>query len=604
MNTKNANPVLDLYSDKIDKLEERLAKLNRAKGIIEGLRLLVVIAVIAFVLYLWKEDTKIIALTIFLGIVTFLFLIAKHTNYLNEIRNVDRLIQINQHEIDVINHNYYNFETGEKYIVPNHPYANDLDIFGRASLFQYINRCNAEQSRQLLGDRLLHGLNTDEASLQQEAVKELVTKTEWRHQFQAYGKANPLTLNTEKKIITWIEKDTDSFISRYWAILVNGYSVVALTALGLYIANVIPNPVFSLLVLLFTIIAFYFSKKINKTYLLLSKVVSEIETLYQQINWLEKEEFSSKKINLIKKSIIGSKQITVSKEIFRLKSILNRFDMRLNILVFFFLNIFLLWDLRQMIALNKWKKRNADTLPDWFKGIAEMEVLVSISSLAFNEREWCYPVFSDKHFTFEGIDIGHPIIKKETRICNSFKMDGVGKIALVTGSNMGGKSTFLRSVGVNTVMAMIGAPVCAKSFTLSPVKLMSSMRIADNLAESTSTFYAELKKLQQIIEEVNKKEKVFILLDEILRGTNSLDRHTGSKALIKQLIFHNAVGIIATHDVELAKVEEDFDDAITNYHFDVQVSANDELFFDYKLKEGVCKTLNASILMKKIGIEL
>jgi len=224
--------------------------------------------------------------------------------------------------------------------------------------------------------------------------------------------------------------------------------------------------------------------------------------------------------------------------------------------------------------------------------------------LAFNEREWCYPVFSDKHFTFEGIDIGHPIIKKETRICNSFKMDGVGKIALVTGSNMGGKSTFLRSVGVNTVMAMIGAPVCAKSFTLSPVKLMSSMRIADNLAESTSTFYAELKKLQQIIEEVNKKEKVFILLDEILRGTNSLDRHTGSKALIKQLIFHNAVGIIATHDVELAKVEEDFDDAITNYHFDVQVSANDELFFDYKLKEGVCKTLNASILMKKIGIEL
>jgi DNA mismatch repair ATPase MutS len=168
---------------------------------------------------------------------------------------------------------------------------------------------------------------------------------------------------------------------------------------------------------------------------------------------------------------------------------------------------------------------------------------------------------------------------------------------------MGGKSTFLRSIGVNIVLALIGAPVCARSFTLSPVKLMSSMRISDNLAESTSTFYAELKKLEQIIGAVNKKEKIFILLDEILRGTNSLDRHTGSKALVKQLIHHNAVGILATHDVELAGLEKDFEVAITNYHFDVQVS-NDELFFDYKLKDGVCKTLNASILMKKIGIEL
>ncbi|MBP9099028.1 MAG: DNA mismatch repair protein MutS, partial [Ferruginibacter sp.] len=189
------------------------------------------------------------------------------------------------------------------------------------------------------------------------------------------------------------------------------------------------------------------------------------------------------------------------------------------------------------------------------------------------------------------------------RVNNYIDIENKGKIMLVTGSNMAGKSTYLRSIGVNTVLAMAGAPVCASSFTISPVQLISSMRIADNLEESTSTFYAELKKLKAIIDKVNAGEKVFILLDEILRGTNSLDRHTGSEALIKQLIRHEAAAIIATHDLGLAEINKTYPDNILNYHFDVQVNY-EELYFDYKLKPGVCTSLNASILMKKIGIEL
>jgi DNA mismatch repair ATPase MutS len=204
---------------------------------------------------------------------------------------------------------------------------------------------------------------------------------------------------------------------------------------------------------------------------------------------------------------------------------------------------------------------------------------------------------------FSATNLGHPLIAETKCVTNSFSTDGIGNITLITGSNMAGKSTFLRSIGCNTVLALMGSVVCADSFTTSHIRLMSSMRIADNLAENTSTFYAELKKLQSIIEAVNQYEKIFILLDEILRGTNSLDRHTGSKALIKQLIKQNAVAILATHDVELAKEENNHPQNITNYHFDVQV-ANDELYFDYKLKAGICKSLNASILMRKIGIEM
>jgi DNA mismatch repair ATPase MutS len=256
-----------------------------------------------------------------------------------------------------------------------------------------------------------------------------------------------------------------------------------------------------------------------------------------------------------------------------------------------------------MMALNRWRRHNKAVVQNWFGAIAEIEVLHSLCTLHCNYPEWCFPVFSDEHFTLDGEQVGHPLLPQHQRVNNNFRITGVAQIGLITGSNMAGKSTFLRSLGVNIVLAQMGAPVCAKQFLLSPVQLLSSMRIADNLAENTSTFYAELKKLRTIIEQVKKHEPVFILLDEILRGTNSYDRHTGAAALLKQLIKENAVAVIATHDVELAQLEEAYPRSVQNYHFDVQVEG-DELYFDYKLKGGVCQSLNASILMKKIGIEL
>lgn len=253
--------------------------------------------------------------------------------------------------------------------------------------------------------------------------------------------------------------------------------------------------------------------------------------------------------------------------------------------------------------MEKWKKHNGQNAIQWFDVLANFEALNSLATLCFNHPKWCFPLIHDKHFFIEGRRTGHPLIPRSKRIVNDISINKGGELMLITGSNMAGKSTYLRSVGVNIVLSMAGAPVCADHFVLSPVQLISSMRIADNLEESTSTFYAELKKLKTIIDKVNNSEKVFILLDEILRGTNSFDRHTGSIALIKQLIKHNAAGIIATHDVELAKMQEAYPDNILNYHFDVQVN-NEELYFDYLLKPGICTSMNASILMKKIGIEL
>lgn len=599
----NVNKVLLAYQNNILSFQQQLAVLKTKRHRIGWLRLFIVLLT-AFMVYItWHSAIGLIISIVIAGIASFLYVVSIDTDVKETIANIERLLTINKEEINILNGDFHHREDGKIFEPAHHPYAQDLDIFGTASIYQYINRCTAEQSKKLLAKNLLQPKQKEQILQTQKAVKEFTEKTNWRQQFQSYGFENAVTVNTERRIINWL-KQPIIFTEPYWQWLTVAFPFVTLGCTALYIFDIITAPVYSLIVFACFLFAGSLSKKIHATYLLLSRIVPEINTLYQQLDYLEKETFKSALIKGIKHSIESKDAHKASVEIYELKNILNRFDVRLNIFAFFFLNTFLLWDLWQMIALNKWKNKNQQAVPFWFKAIAETEVISSIASLAFNQPSWCFPEIADNHFTLQGKEIGHPLIAAAKRVDNSFTIEGTSKIALITGSNMGGKSTFLRSIGVNTVLALMGSPVCAESFTISPVNLMSSMRIADNLAENTSTFYAELKKLQQIIEAVNRKEKIFILLDEILRGTNSFDRHTGSKALIKQLIQHNAVAIIATHDVELTILENDFPQSIANYHFDVQVDKNDELFFDFKLKDGICKSMNASILMKKIGIEM
>jgi DNA mismatch repair ATPase MutS len=223
--------------------------------------------------------------------------------------------------------------------------------------------------------------------------------------------------------------------------------------------------------------------------------------------------------------------------------------------------------------------------------------------MAFNNPGWTTPAVVPDYFMFKAENSGHPLIPESRRISNTLEIPGDGRTVLVTGSNMSGKSTFLRTCGVNCVLAFAGAPVCASSLSLSHVRIHSSMRISDSLEENISSFYAELRRLRSVITEAGKDSWVFLLLDEILRGTNSDDRFTGSVALIKQLTGYGAVTMVATHDLRLAGLSNDIPGKIDNYHFDVKISG-EELFFDYKLTPGVCTSFNASLLMKKMGINL
>ncbi len=599
----NTQTPLQLYEQNIVSFSSKLAACKKKRSNIAWLRFAVFIITIVIAFSGWISSNLILAAIIIAGIACFLYIVSVDANLKQNMANMECLLKINQDEILTLEGDYYKRPDGKVYEPAAHAYAQDLDIFGTASIYQYINRCTAEQSCQLLASRLLNPMEKTDILKAQQAVRELAPKVEWRQQYQAYGMESPVSNNTESKIVHWL-KEPFVFKQNYWRLISYLFPVFTLGCVALYVAEIIEWSLLSLIVFVCFVISTLLSKKIQVTYMLLSKTVTEITTLFAQLNHLENEPFGNDVISKLKNNIESKNNHKASVEINKLSNILNRFDMRLNVFAFFFLNTFLLWDLWQMLALNRWKEKNSQAVPNWFNAIAEAEVLSSLAALSFNQPTWCFPEIAEQHFTLHGEDIGHPLIDTAKRVDNPFNLEGTAKVSLITGSNMGGKSTFLRSIGVNVVLSLMGSPVCAKSFSISPVRLMSSMRIADNLAENTSTFYAELKKLQQIIEAVNRNEKIFILLDEILRGTNSLDRHTGSKALIKQLIKQNAVAIIATHDVELTVLKNEYPNSIANYHFDVQVDKNDELYFDFKLKEGVCTSLNASILMRKIGIEM
>lgn len=590
----------EAYQQNIEKYTGLVNSHKKTRSNLGWLRLLSVVAAGIAAYYGFVHSWLAGWIIVIAGITLFLFLVSLDLNNDEKIYYYEKLLLINKEELRMLTGQYTHREDGNAFLPHEHAYSADLDLFGTSSIYQYINRCTSEQAKVLLAKSLLVPSLPEVIVQRQQAANELKQQLHWRQQLQFTGIANPITLNTEEKIISWLHSATP-YQQKHWQVIALIFPAITLGCAGAYIFDFIPSAVFSLLVFIFYITSLFISRKIQATYSALSKIEKEAGTIYHQLKHFETLSCTSFLLTSLQNDLAGSGKAYQSIQHF--KTILNRFDYRLNGIVFIILNTFLLWDLRQVLSLNKWKEKYGLGTEKWFSTIAHIELISTLATLTYNHPSWNFPSLAQQHFTLETAQLGHPLISADKRVNNSFTTKGAPKVSIITGSNMAGKSTFLRSIGVNLVLAQMGAPVCAKSFVFSPVQLCTSMRVSDNLAENTSTFYAELKKLKRIIDKVNAGEKVFILLDEILRGTNSLDKHTGSEALIKQFIRKQAVAIIATHDVELGNLKNEYAEHISNYYFDVQVEG-EELYFDYRLKSGICQSLNASLLMKKIGIEI
>ena len=599
--SENTLPAV-FYQQRIDALSQTLAILNKRKTYHGWLRLLIVFAGAAALYFTSPNPLWVNVLLVICTGVLFLIVLKKDLSNRDSISHHEHLLEINKQEVLYLNHQFAHQKDGSAFLEDDSSYAGDLDIFGRSSVYQYINRTCSQQGNQLLAHWLLNAADAQEILARQNAVKELSQQTIWRQELHAHSSTSVISVAGQQTIETWLKESNTFSQSKSWQFIRYIIPALSVTSLLCYIFDLVNTPQFLLLLLFFSIIASAISRKVNPFYRALSKITAETNTLFNIIACIENSSFQDPLLNSLKKHF-QSETKKASEQVAQLNRILNRFDYRLNPIVFIPLNILLLWDLQQILQLEKWKHKNDQELSHWFDAMARFEALSSLGTLAFNHPDWCFPVLNTEQPEFTAVQLGHPLIKPEKSVSNDFSTIGAGKINIVTGSNMAGKSTFLRSVGVNMILAMMGAPVCASKMTVSPLKVMTSMRIKDNLEENTSTFYAELKKLKTIIDAVNSRQPVFILLDEILRGTNSLDRHTGSMALIRQLLHHDATGIVATHDLELAGMIKEFPEGIQNYYFDAALDG-EELYFDYTLKHGVCQNLNASILMKKIGIEL
>jgi Flp pilus assembly protein TadB len=510
------------------------------------------------------------------------------------------LAEINALEIRCLDGDFSGYKTGEAYIERDHPYSYDLDIFGKASLYQYICRTTSKPAGDMLAGYLKQQADSEEITRRQEAVTELKPLTEWRQELMTLGYLKTGSGNDPGLLMQWLESDDIFSKTTREKILIWTLSILAIASVVLAVSGLpaaVMAPAFAIN------FAFYFTrfKKIKRLHEQVSRSADLLKSYSETTGLIEKQRFSSSKLAGLQSSFIEA--IPASVRIKKLSKLISRLDWRLNVIVSMPLNLFFFTDIHFCLELEKWKRDHASKIPGWFAAMAEFEVLSSFANMAFNNPGWVFPEIVAGFFVFRAENMGHPLIPEKSRVSNDFISEGNGRAIVITGSNMSGKSTFLRTCGVNTVLALAGAPVCASSFTMSHARLHTSMRISDSLEENISSFYAELRRLRDIISEAERDPDAFLLLDEILRGTNSDDRYSGSVALIKQLTGYGTVAMIATHDLRLAGMEKELPGKIENYHFDVRVSG-EELFFDYRLTPGICSSFNASLLMKKMGIKV
>jgi hypothetical protein len=491
------------------------------------------------------------------------------------------------------------FPDGKQYLNHTHPYSSDLDLFGNKSLFQLLNRTNFTISNNILADWLISASSSQDILLRQEAVKELASNIDLRQKIYILGSNISNKENDICGLVDWLKSPIDKVFNRIFVIWCSVLSAITIISL---ILSIIGLPVYigALLVLLNIFINNRINEKVKTAHAKVSKNAAVLLSYSSILRELENTEFSAAKLTQIKEDL-KTNTVKASKSIGKLSGIVANLDGRYLGAIHFIFNTLLFWDIHNMFQLEKWRKNNSN-IDKWFDRVGEFEALSSLANLQFNNPCWCRPqIFNNFHLQTK--NMGHPLIPAKTMVANDFSMTGKGKIIILTGSNMSGKSTFLRTIGVNYILAMAGSCVCATEFVFSPISLLSVMRVNDSLNDNTSSFHAELKKLSSVIKAVEKKENVFLLLDEIIKGTNSIDRQIGSNAFVRQLIDNNAFGILATHDLTLTDLAAEFPEQVENYNFNINI-IDDELVFDYKLNSGICKSRNASILMKKMGIKV
>lgn len=592
--------VKQYYSQKLEEAKNKSMLLRRKYATNAALRLGSFLLIFFFLFGLINYNTSLAIVLAALSLIAFLLLVRRHV-LLQKKRNY--FMELERHlgmELEACNYNFKNFPTGEKYADHHHSYSYDLDIFGTGSLFQMIDRTVTQDGTDALAQELIGEPGTNRQILQdQEALKELSKMPDLLLHFRTTGSTSGIAGDEKTEIVEWIKRESfvsQKIILRYLSYILPSFTIGSFLLLVFGITN---SSLFVIFFLTNLVIVGAHIRRINREHAQISRFLKLIEKYRSLLQVIEEQQFQSEKLIRLKENFHCGGQLSWQ-NLDKLAKLVSAFDNRLNIVVALFLEGIFLWDYHCLFRIEKWKKEFGTSLPLWFDSIALFDVLATKSCFVFNNPDFHFPELSESSI-FSAKQIGHPLIHANNRVNNDFVIESKGKFCIITGANMAGKSTFLRTVGVNMVIGKMGMPVCAEHLVFTPMKMFTSMRTSDSLAENESYFYAELRRLQEMFLLLEKGEPIFIILDEILKGTNSVDKQRGSFAAMEKILRLNGTGIIATHDLALTSIAQKYEGSVKNQCFEIEIN-NAEIKFDYKLYEGVTQKMNAMLLMEQMGI--
>lgn len=596
--------VLIKYELLIKNTAQQIASLKTKIDRFSFLRVaLLLIEILFFVLFVSVENETLIwvfGILMLVPIAVFIVVVKKQSRLSKAENYFKNLLWVYENEVVVINGQQNGYDNGTRFEDENHPYLSDLDIFGKSSLYALVNRCSTKKGISLLADQL--GLPNEKLKIEERqiAIQELANKIDDTYGFRAILKGSnvdgidELKEKLKNKLAKQLIFINKPILKIYIKIL--PFIMPLLIVSGLLVGGKLWSIVI-LVLLIHAGLTFFLMKYINEVYYGFGGGATLLANYAEAIQWTEDQEWES---DYIKKLFVSKEKVSTDIKI--LSKIIQAFDARLNLLVGGLLNFTLLWDLRCCAKLADWHQTSSKNVADGLERISYFEELISVATLSYNNPTWVFPIIAND-FCIAADDLGHPLIPVQKRVSNNFAFNPKPTVDIVTGSNMAGKSTFLRTLGINMIMAYAGAPVCAKSMKLSMFNILTYMRIKDSLNESTSTFKAELNRLKMILEKVQLNNHPLVLIDEMLRGTNSKDKFLGSKVFIEKLISVKTPTLFATHDLQLSELQAMHPEAVRNYHFDIQIN-NGEMEFDYKIKNGPCDKFNAAILLKQIGLTI
>lgn len=589
---------MEVYLSKVRQYSKIFTQINKRYNSISLLRLLSIFFCLFMLFYYIKTNEALYVLFAFLSFVGFLFLMRIHSKLSFRKELTKAVLKINEDEIAYLKREKLPFENGIEFNDFHHPYAYDLDIFGEHSLFQNLNRTATFIGKKTLANKLLNLFANETILENQEAINELKAKIDWRQDFEALAIVSTDSKNSYDSLIHWISFKNNSLskvliaLSIILPTLFFGFLIAYFVTLKAIILSYVTYIfIFNLIVLGRSLkrIQSEIAKADN-----IDKTIKQYSLLVQKI---ELEKFESKKLIELQKQLV-SKNASASSHLKQLSELFSRMETINNFVTATLFNGSFLFNLHVLKALLKWKDNYAHEFEKWINIIGEFEALNSLANLSYNNPDFVFPEINSQYkIGFE--NLSHPLLNPTTRVGNDTYFYPQS-FMILTGSNMSGKSTFLRSLGINMVLGGIGSVVCASKANIHPLPVLVSMRLSDSLADSESYFFAEIKRLKQIMDAL-EEGPAFVLLDEILRGTNSDDKRNGTIEVVKKVIAKNAIGAIATHDIEVCLTTNEYPDILTNQCFEVEIQ-NNELHFDYKLRSGICQNRSATFLMQKMGV--